>query len=72
MINLTQLPLLSPGKLTGVILHSFTSLCDGDGDVLHGVTGVRVQVTGYVYIAHHRQLRVGLYVVVDIYLLSEC
>ena len=53
-------------------IYETYSFSDGDGDVLHGVTGVRVQVTGYVYIAHHRQLRVGLYVVVDIYLLSEC
>ena len=44
------------------------SFSDGDGDVLHGVTGVRVECPVYVNIAHHSQLRVGLDVVVDVYL----
>ena len=91
VLNLTQLSLLSPDKLTGVILDSFTlhsahtqshsaptqrfekinktySFTDGDGDVLHGITGVRVQVRVNVHVANHCQLRVGLDVVVDVYL----
>ena len=49
-------------------IYETYSFSDGDGDVLHGVTGVRVECSVYVNIAHHSQLRVGLDVVVDVYL----